>query len=138
MTTVPPEYEQAARDVAKHYDVTEEEIDSLASDDGFAIGAYLRKEIGQAIDGLEAEISVDPNVSLDVEENTFTCDAEVNDDLDEEEKLAFRAAFGSYVAMVEATDHLADAALGRDVEELPFRVKIVRMLSDMDRSGVGP
>jgi len=124
MTCVPPETEDAAREVARLYELTEEEVDVLASDHRFAVLAYLRRETGEWIEPLgypitEGAVSVDADGELVIEE-IETVDGET----DYGRAVAF-AWFG-YNAYVEATEAIAESILDRPIEEREVLTDLLR------------
>lgn len=122
MTPVPPEVEEAARDLARsEYDVTDAEVDALAADHRFAVAAYLRRETFDHLDALRPDFEahgVDAAGDLD------------RDALPEAEVEAFRCAYAAAGALSDATDRLADAALDREVRTLSVGEVLVAVAAD--------
>jgi hypothetical protein len=115
MTCVPPETEDAAREVARLYELTEEEVDRLASDHRFAALAYLRRETGEWLEPLGYPITggtvdVDDDGEL-VVEDVETVDGETD------YGRAVALAWYGYRSYVEASEAIAEAILGRPIEE---------------------
>lgn len=124
MTSVPAEIEEAAREVLKLYDVTEEEADLLASDHRFAVTAYLRRETGEWIDALglpvvEGEIVVEEDGEIDLSVSRTV-------DGGTPEGRAVALSWFGYNAYVEASEAIAEAILGREIEENPVIERVLR------------
>lgn len=124
MTCVPPETEDAAREVARLYHLTEEEVDRLASDHRFAVLAYLRQQTGEWIEPLgypitEGAVSVDDDGEL-VVEDVETVDGET------EYGRAVAFAWYGYQAYVEASEAIAELILGRSIEEREVLTELLR------------
>lgn len=120
MTSVPPEIEEAARDLARsEFDVSEAEVDALAADSRFALAAYLREEVGEATD------TVSPVRGPSI------LDEDVDGDRDPaaEEVEALRSMYAAFGQLSEATEALADAVLDRDVRTLTFEEMLAETLA---------
>lgn len=122
MTCVPPETEDAAREVAALYELTEEEVDVLASDHRFAVLAYLRKQAGEWIEPLGFPIGG----SVAVENGELVVEDLDVVDGDTAEGRAVLLAWYGYNAYVDASESVAEAILDRPIEEDPMIEQLIR------------
>lgn len=119
MSSLPTEVEEAARSAARSgYELTDEEVDTLTSDNAFAVAAHLHDEVDAHIGTMRPDLS---EANRDAEGNLDT------ESLCESEVEAFRAVYAAAGALSEARDKLAEAALGREVERLDFAEILERM-----------
>jgi hypothetical protein len=125
VTPVPPEAEEAAREVAARYVLTEEEVEILASSAEFVALAYLRQESAEWIEVVGYPFS---NIEYTIEEDgevTFAAD-DVERVEDTPQGRATSLSWSAYNAYVRATEELAHGLLDRKIEEKPAIRELVR------------
>lgn len=123
MTSVPSEVEEAAREVAHLYVLSEEEIDVLASDHRFAVTAYLRRETGEWIEALGFPVT---GGRVGVEDGELVVDDVETVDAETAEGKAVAFAWFGYNAYVEASEVLAEAIVGHPIKEDPRIGELIR------------
>ena len=131
--TVPPETEDAAREVAGLYELTEKEVDVLASDHRFAVLAYLRRESAEWIEPLGYPIT---GGEVRFEDGELVAEAvETVDGVETDYARAVLFAWFGFNAYVEATEAIAEDILGRPIEERELLHELLRGAIE-ERGGV--
>lgn len=123
--SVPPEYEQQARkDAHLHLDVTEEEVDVLASDPCFTITAMLLDQLNSHLLTFRPEIS----------EEVSAEDLDVSD-LDEAQVMRYRTAMRISKDLDVLQIYAAECALGREVEKSDLPEEIIEEAVEKAQGG---
>lgn len=126
--SVPPEYEvQARRDAKIHLDVTEEEVDVLASDPSFTTASMLLDLLNSHL------LTFSPDVPEEEEEPE---DLDVSD-LPEAQVMRYRTAMRASKALDLLQVYAAECCLGRQVEKSDTPEQLIEAFETAQGGEVG-